>query len=180
VSILITIGDAAGAIDPVVQNIHAVRRPFRWTDLCRRATLANKQLVFIEQCRELGVHSGITIPFHCPGSEVDLISLSLRDQKQQDPDRISILYAISAQYWLKFGELSDPPVPAKEHLPLTPKELECLRWCKEGKTNWEIGEIMSSSEKAAEFHLSNTIKKLGACNRITAVVIAIKNGLISL
>src|SRR4051794_27769050 len=25
-------------------------------------------------------------------------------------------------------------------LGLTSKETECLRWCKEGKTNWEIGE----------------------------------------
>ena len=63
---------------------------------------------------------------------------------------------------------------------LTGQEIECLRWCKEGKTNWEIGEIVSTSEKTVEFHLSNAIRKLGACNRITAVVIGIKCGLISL
>jgi DNA-binding CsgD family transcriptional regulator len=58
--------------------------------------------------------------------------------------------------------------------------VECLRWCKEGKTNWEIGEILSISEKTVEFHLSNTMRKLGASNRITAVVIGIKQGLIAL
>src|SRR4051812_40729186 len=42
---------------------------------------------------------------------------------------------------------------------LTSKETECLKWCKEGKTNWEIGEIISISEKTVEFHLSNTIRK---------------------
>jgi DNA-binding CsgD family transcriptional regulator len=70
--------------------------------------------------------------------------------------------------------------PAEAVKPLTVKEIECLRWCKEGKTNWEIGEIVSTSEKTVEFHLSNAIRKLGACNRITAVVIGIKCGLISL
>jgi DNA-binding CsgD family transcriptional regulator len=64
--------------------------------------------------------------------------------------------------------------------PLTLKETECLGWCKEGKTNWEIGEIMSISEKTVEFHLSNTIRKLRVSNRITAVVKAIQLGVISI
>jgi len=63
---------------------------------------------------------------------------------------------------------------------LTQKEIECLRWCKEGKTNWEIGEILTISEKTVEFHLSNAMKKLGAINRITAVVSGIKIGVLSL
>jgi DNA-binding CsgD family transcriptional regulator len=63
---------------------------------------------------------------------------------------------------------------------LTSKEVECLRWCKEGKTNWEIGEILSISEKTVEFHISNTIRKLGVSNRITAVVKGIQRGIISI
>lgn len=63
---------------------------------------------------------------------------------------------------------------------LTPQELECLRWCKDGKTNWEIGEILRISEKTVEFHLTNVMKKLGANNRISAVITGIKAGLISL
>jgi DNA-binding CsgD family transcriptional regulator len=63
---------------------------------------------------------------------------------------------------------------------LTLKEMECLRWCKEGKTNWEIGEIMSISEKTVEYHLTNTIRKLGVSNRMTAVVKGIQLGIISI
>ena len=64
--------------------------------------------------------------------------------------------------------------------PLTSQEVKCLRWCKEGKTNWEIGEILFISEKTVEFHLANAMKKLGAINRITAVVAGIRGGLIAL
>lgn len=63
---------------------------------------------------------------------------------------------------------------------LTRQEKECLRWCKEGKTNWEIGEILLISEKTVEFHLSNVMRKLGATNRITAVILGIKQGVIAL
>ncbi|WP_029077510.1 helix-turn-helix transcriptional regulator [Bradyrhizobium sp. th.b2] len=63
---------------------------------------------------------------------------------------------------------------------LTAKEVVCLRWCKEGKTNWEIGEILSISEKTVEFHLGNSMRKLGASNRITAVMVSIKRGFLEL
>lgn len=63
---------------------------------------------------------------------------------------------------------------------LTAQETACLRWCKEGKTNWEIGSILDISAKTVEFHLANVMRKLGAANRITAVVTGIKRGIIPL
>jgi DNA-binding CsgD family transcriptional regulator len=63
---------------------------------------------------------------------------------------------------------------------LSAQETECLRWCKEGKTNWEIAGILRISEKTVEFHLGKAMKKLGAGNRTTAVVRALKLGLITL
>jgi hypothetical protein len=46
-------------------------------------------------------------------------------------------------------------------------------------TNWEIGGIQRISEKTVEFHLRNTIKKVGASNRIT-IGPWTQNGLITL
>jgi DNA-binding CsgD family transcriptional regulator len=165
-------------IDPIVQHIHSARAPFHWAELCARPGVTPRQRWFLEECRERGIHSGVTIPLHGPGTEVDLISLSMRDQKRTSNGRLDQIYAITVQYWLRFSELSKTGLGSVPHL--TAKEIESLRWCKEGKTNWEIGEIMRTSEKTIEFHVSNAIRKLGACNRITAVVMAIKTGIISL
>jgi DNA-binding CsgD family transcriptional regulator len=87
------------------------------------------------------------------------------------------LRALTVQYRSRLTELQGNPVDSVQTL--TRKETECLNWCKEGKTNWEIGEIMSISEKTVEFHLSNTIKKLSVSNRIAAVVKGIQLGIIS-
>lgn len=70
--------------------------------------------------------------------------------------------------------------PADDAFVLSAQETECLRWCKEGKTNWEIAGILKISEKTVEFHLGKAMKKLGAGNRTTAVVRALKLGLITL
>ena len=69
------------------------------------------------------------------------------------------------------------PEPARD---LTVQETACLRWCKEGKTNWEIGSILEISAKTVEFHLANVMRKLGAANRMTAVVTGIRHGIIPL
>jgi DNA-binding CsgD family transcriptional regulator len=74
------------------------------------------------------------------------------------------------------GEVFAEPLAKR----LTRQEKECLCWCKEGKTNWEIGEILLISEKTVEFHLGNAMRKLGAANRITAVILGIKRGIIEL
>ncbi len=71
-------------------------------------------------------------------------------------------------------------LPSTDGPLLTPQEIACLEWCKEGKTNWEIGGILQISEKTVEFHLGNVKRKLGAANRISAVVIGLRYGLISL
>ena len=119
------------------------------------------------------------------GSESQLLNIylrtvedALRDEVRVEPKRIPLVHALTAQYRSRLSELQGDPAEAVK--PLTLKETECLRWCKEGKTNWEIGEIMSISEKTVEFHLSNTIKKLSVSNRITAVVKGIQLGLISI
>lgn len=164
--------------DPVVQRAHLARRPFKWTETSPGGGFTKDQIRFFEECRELGVHSGITIPIPGTGQDVDLVSLSLRQRGEVPSHRMTHLYMLSVQYWLKYCELSDRR--DQEVVPLTFQERECLRWCKEGKTNWEIGEILSISEKTVEFHLSNGMRKLGANNRITAVIIGIKTGLIPL
>ena len=165
-------------IDPIVHHIHSITRPSLWDDICGRTHLNARERRFLASCRELGVHSGLTIPLHGPGCDVDLISLSLRDEKRVEPGRVPLVHALTVQYWLRSTELQGNTAPASPALTL--KEMECLRWCKEGKTNWEIGEIMSISEKTVEYHLTNTIRKLGVSNRMTAVVKGIQLGIISI
>lgn len=168
-------------IDPVLDHIQSARRPFRWSDLTAKQDLSRRQKAFFLACRELGVHSGMTFPLHNPGSRVDLISLSLRHEHTAPQHRIPFLYALSVQTWLKYSELTEKPrsnVPEGSYL--TGQELKCLELCKQGKTNWEIGDELAISEKTVEWHFTNIMRKLGAANRITAVVVAIQQGLLVL
>jgi len=61
--------------------------------------------------------------------------------------------------------------------PLTPTELEILRWASEGKTVWEISQIRSTSQATVKFHLRNIYLKLQVTNRVQAMNAAARQGL---
>jgi len=54
---------------------------------------------------------------------------------------------------------------------LTAKERDVLKWVIEGKTSWEIGQILATSERTVKFHLKNVYAKLNVCNRAQAVAV---------
>lgn len=64
-------------------------------------------------------------------------------------------------------------------LPLSPRELECLRWTRAGKTAWEVAHILGISEPTAARHLNRATRKLDCANKHQAVVKALRLGLIS-
>lgn len=55
---------------------------------------------------------------------------------------------------------------------LTAKEREVFRWVAEGKTSWDVGQIMAVSERTIKFHLGNIYTKLQVSNRAQAVMVA--------
>jgi DNA-binding NarL/FixJ family response regulator len=67
-------------------------------------------------------------------------------------------------------------VPVRE--PLTPRELELLRYLAEGYTNKEIARAMVLAEDTVKKGVQTLIAKLGATDRTHAVVLALRRHLI--
>lgn len=59
---------------------------------------------------------------------------------------------------------------------LSAREAQCVRWAAAGKTNAEIGTILSLSVSTVRFHLRNAAEKLGATTRARMIQIATGHG----
>ncbi len=69
--------------------------------------------------------------------------------------------------------------PPKETDPLlAPRELEILRMIAQGMTNGEIADLLYVSAATVKDYVRNIVAKLGARNRVEAVTIAVRRGLI--
>ena len=78
----------------------------------------------------------------------------------------------------KVGEASFNPdfnAPARlESLGISPREAEILNWVAQGKSNSEIGLILSISETTVKKHLVHIFEKLGVESRHSATLIALE------
>lgn len=167
------------AIDPLRHLAYRARGPVLWDDVPKLMALSDVQLNCLRMGTESGLHSGIGVPFHGPCGEVAGVGIASSEKKPDiDATTVSALALLSQQFHtvyvqLALGNLSTPRVQ------LTPREREILLWCSLGKSNWAIGEILGVSEHAVKFHVANCIAKLRADSRITAVLKAIRLGLIA-
>ncbi len=64
--------------------------------------------------------------------------------------------------------------------PLTPREIEILRYIAQGFLNKQIAAELGISEQTIKNHVTSILRKLNANARTEAVVVAIKQGLIKL
>ena len=63
---------------------------------------------------------------------------------------------------------------------LSPRELEVLRFVRDGKRNKEIAAELSVAEDTIKMHVRNLLSKLGASDRTEAVTIALRRGILHL
>jgi len=165
-------------VDPVLRQSRVAKQPFAWSSVVGQAGESPEETRFFAECQSIGVHGGVTMPFHHPDGRTHVMSVSLRSGVQPDPRRIPYLYALAAQTWIRHCALVSGGAATQIHL--TGRERECLVWAKDGKTNWEISQILSVAERTIEFHMGNVMQKLNATNRVTAIVIALQEGLIKM
>lgn len=167
------------AIDPLRHVAFRARGPVLWDKVPKMIELTAEQRSCLFQGTESGLFNGIGVPFHGPCGEVAGVGIASSERKLDiHPTIVSTLALISQQFHTAYiqmalGTLSAPKIQ------LTQREKEILLWCSRGKSNWVIGEILGVSEHAVKFHVANCITKLGADSRITAVLKAIRLGLIA-
>ena len=63
---------------------------------------------------------------------------------------------------------------------LTRREIECLQWVSNGKTDREIAEKLAIAESTVHFHVENAKRKCNSTSRVRAVILALALGLIGI
>jgi LuxR family transcriptional regulator, quorum-sensing system regulator BjaR1 len=61
---------------------------------------------------------------------------------------------------------------------LTPREREVLGLVVQGKSGREVGQILHITARTVDQHVQAAVRKLGARNRLHALVIALRDGII--
>ena len=87
---------------------------------------------------------------------------------------------LAEQVLMQFQELSLRSEAEQFLAPLTPREMEILKYIAQGYLNKQIAAELDISEQTIKNHVTSILRKLNANARTEAVVVAIKQGLISI
>jgi DNA-binding CsgD family transcriptional regulator len=165
--------------DPVAQHCKRQSVPIIWDQATY--TQIGQGERWEEQAR-FGYKTGIMVALHLPEGRHFILGVD-RDQPLPK-DSVALtrivadvqlfsVHALDAAMRLLVPEKARPEAPA-----LTPREVECLSRTMDGKTAWEVGNMLGISERTAVLHLQNAMRKLGCINKHQAVLKALRLGLI--
>ena len=161
-------------IDPIVRHAARSNLPAIWDEEMFHDGKAQE---FWEEATTFGLHTGLSFSVHDQPGVNGIFSLA-RDQvidlEGQDLAALigrAQLFASLLHHAVCRIDL--PKLLPETSVSLTGRERECLKWAAEGKTAWEIGQILSIAERTAVFHLNNVIQKMGATNKAQAIVRAV-------
>ena len=169
-------------VDPILKAAWRNYFPFRWDRLDRSTDLSRQQTEMFRDAESIGMNSGMTIPLHGPADGLSALSLAsdmpwAEFDARWDELRADFFTIAAYTHEAIVAAATRPRHQPEVHL--SSRELECLKWTSEGKTTWEISQILSLSEDTTRFYLREAARKFGVHSKHHAVVKAIGVGLIS-
>jgi DNA-binding CsgD family transcriptional regulator len=135
---------------------------------------------FVLASREQGYKDGVTTPIHGPQGCVAIMMFAASHTINLDGEDEEALSHVAMALHQRVRRLTAAAlVGTPDPVRLTEREIECLQWVLEGKTNWEIGVVTGVTARTVQFHLANAARKLGVFNRVQAAVGALVRGDVS-
>jgi LuxR family transcriptional regulator, quorum-sensing system regulator BjaR1 len=125
--------------------------------------------------RAHGIARSVLIPVHAPTLGAGAMGYS-GDRPALSQSEMTDLHMFSIVIFDRLARLQSAQPKAKPLL--SARERECLTWTAEGKTSFEIGKIIGISEHTVNYYLNTASGKLNATNRVQAVAVALRSGLL--
>lgn len=167
------------AVDPLFPETYRKSGIFIWQDYCKSRELSKEQQIFFKEAENHGqVYQGATFSVHGPNGTKGVTIAGSDEQKRDiDPVHYDLINLAAYQFHLCYLELMKFEQGCVQ--PLSYREHTVLQWASTGLTKSGIGDRMNISTHTVDYHMRNIMKKLDAKNTTTALITAIKKGIIS-
>lgn len=167
--------------DAVIPVALARSDPFYWSEVPKLAHVSTEGQRVFNEASDFKLNDGLVVPMHGLDGSISSVLLAGEHVDAADPSLRSASHMLA----LYFGSVGRRLIGQMERNALTPvrlspRQLECLRWVRAGKSSSDIGEILSLSSRTIDEHIGQACVRLGVRTRVQAVAEAAIRGLIDL
>lgn len=166
-------------IDPVIYQSKISDGAFVWSEELGGKPIRREAKKLMNEASEFRMLDGYSVPLHMPGALQAIVTFGA-EKIDLSAEAKGILHIVAIYAHNRLRALLEQQSGAgKKDVPyITQHERDVIRWCAEGKTNWEIGQILGRSEKTVQHELHNAQRKMNCVNRAQLIAEAIRIGLI--
>jgi LuxR family quorum sensing-dependent transcriptional regulator len=165
--------------DPAVLHMQNTTLPFLWSEVLARPEYEKSQQRIVREASEFKMQEGFVVPLPSMWSGAAVITIAGEFVEMSSRERqmlhLAAIYAHARIRSLSAGKRKVISLPA-----LTPRERECLQWVAAGKSDSDIGVILSISDKTVNAFLERVKMKYGVRTRTQAVALGLQCGVISI
>lgn len=166
--------------DAVLHEMLLTGEPLFWSDVGKRKPVPPKGKLILDEAREFGLANGFVTPsLHLDGS-ISTVLLVGRHIDDQDTDVRAAAHILSIYYSsigrrIHLGSIHGAAMPI-----LSQRQLECLKWVRQGKSSNDIGDILGLSAHTVNEYIAGACSRLGVRTRTQAVAEAALHGILDL
>lgn len=167
--------------DAVLKALITDIEPVYWSDVTGRRPLETDEQRVFDEAAEHGLTEGFATPIRLVDGSLSAVLLIGSDVDARDPDTRTAAHFLSLHY----GTLAQKIRRAQAlrlapPLSLSPRQLECLKWVRHGKSSSDIGDLLGLSGRTVDHYLADACARLGVRTRHQAVIEAALRGLFEL
>lgn len=152
--------------------------PFLWPDICRLIACTPAQHEFLAQVSSCGIGAAVTVPVHRASGPDQAGSYSVFAGACSFLMKADIplpLASLAAAHYVgarafDAAEALLKAQPAVLGPQLTPRQRDCVALVAQGKSDWEIGQLLGISESTVHKHIEDAKRRFGVSTRIQLVV----------
>jgi LuxR family quorum-sensing system transcriptional regulator CciR len=173
-------GAPAPSSDAILVTAAQSYAPFLWSDISRLVALSPAQSGFLDSIHVAGVGAAVTVPIHRArdadqgGSYSVFAGCCSFLMKAGVPLPLSSLAAAHYVGALAFDTAESLRARQSQEAPrgpqLTPRQRDCVVLVAQGKSDWEIGQLLGISESTVHKHIEDAKRRFCVSTRIQLVV----------
>src|SRR5215470_974203 len=166
-------------ICPLARQCRRTILPFEWSEAPFDPEREPRTARVLSMAADFGMPRGLTIPVPVADRAARLSAVAVSGPRLDlGPAPRQAMHLMALYGFERLRDL----MGQSNHKPrvLTPREREVLNWVAQGKSAWEIGEILDIAKRTVDEHVQSAVRKLGAVNRTHAVALAVRDRVIEI
>ena len=161
--------------DPIMARARETNRPFRWREATEDLTPEQQRVV--DAFHAAKMRYGLCVPIDRVRGVNGIVTLGRSSNFTLEPAALIEIEMLARILFETCDALFDTEGQRPVHL--TQRERDVLTLVAQGKTNWEVGQILGVSEYSIRDYLRTLATKMQTTNRTHTVVRAMQLGLIA-